>query len=87
MRVGRFATQLGFSLVGVFVLTSFSTSPALAQDHDAHMMAPQQQLPLIMKHPPPENRRETAGNIAASPRAPVSRCCEGGVRLSRLRRR
>ena len=38
MNVGRFAMQLGFSLAGVLVLTSFSPSRALAQDHDAHMM-------------------------------------------------
>src|SRR5258705_324893 len=43
MKVGRFATQFGFSLVGVLVLTSFSSSRALAQDHDAHMMTSQHQ--------------------------------------------
>jgi len=42
MKVGRFATQLGFSL-GVLALTSFSPSRALAQDHDAHMMTSQHQ--------------------------------------------
>ena len=43
MKVGRCATQLTCSLVGVLVLTSFSPSPALAQDHDAHMMTSEQQ--------------------------------------------
>ena len=43
MKAGRFATQLGFSLVGVLVLTSSSPSRALAQDHDAHMMTSQHQ--------------------------------------------
>jgi hypothetical protein len=43
MKAGRFATQLGFSLAGVLVLTSFLPSRALAQDHDTHMMTPQQQ--------------------------------------------
>jgi hypothetical protein len=43
MKVGRCATQLKYSLVGVLVLTSFSPSPALAQDHDAHMMTSEQQ--------------------------------------------
>lgn len=38
MKVRRFATQLGCSLVGVLVLTSVSGSRALAQDHDGHMM-------------------------------------------------
>jgi len=39
MNVRRFATQLGFSLAGVLVLASFLPSRALAQAHDAHMMA------------------------------------------------
>ena len=43
MKVRRFAMQLGFSMVGVLVLTSVSPSRALAQDHDAHMMTSQQQ--------------------------------------------
>ena len=43
MKIGRFAAQLGFSLVGVLALTSFSPSRALAQDHDAHMMTSQHQ--------------------------------------------
>ena len=43
MKVGRFATQLGFSLAGILVFTAFSPSRALAQDHDAHMMAAQHQ--------------------------------------------
>ena len=43
MKVGRFATQLGCSLVGVLVLTSVSRSRALAHDHDAHMMTSQLQ--------------------------------------------
>jgi hypothetical protein len=43
MKVRRFAMQLGYSLVGVLVLTSFSPSRALAQDHDAHMMTSQRQ--------------------------------------------
>jgi hypothetical protein len=42
MKVGRFS-KLGCSLVGALVLTSVSHSPALAQDHDAHMMTSQQQ--------------------------------------------
>src|SRR4030095_15800059 len=43
MKVGRCATQLKYSLVGVLVLTSFSPSPALAQDHDCHMMTGEEQ--------------------------------------------
>ena len=43
MKIGRFAAQLGFSLVGVLALTSFSPSRALAQDHDGHMMTSQHQ--------------------------------------------
>jgi hypothetical protein len=43
MKAARFATQLGLPLVGVLVLTSFSPSRALAQDHDAHMMTSQHQ--------------------------------------------
>ena len=36
--VRRFATQLGFSLAGVLVLTGVPPSRTLAQGHDAHMM-------------------------------------------------
>ena len=43
MKIGRFAAQLGFSLVGVLALTSFSPSRARAQDHDGHTMASQHQ--------------------------------------------
>jgi hypothetical protein len=43
MKAGRFATHLGFSLAGVLVLTSFSPSRALAQEHDAHVMTSQPQ--------------------------------------------
>ena len=43
MKIGRFATQLQVSMVGVLVLTGFSPSRALAQDHDAHMMTSQHQ--------------------------------------------
>ena len=43
MKVGRFATQLGFSLVGALVLTGVSPSRALAQGHDAHMAMAQHQ--------------------------------------------
>jgi hypothetical protein len=38
MKIGRFATPLGFSLVGALVLTGVSPSRALAQGHDEHMM-------------------------------------------------
>jgi hypothetical protein len=43
MKTGRFATLHEYSLVGVLVLASVSPSRALAQAHDAHMMASQQQ--------------------------------------------
>ena len=43
MKVRRFATQLGFSLAGILVLAICSPSRALAQGHDAHMMASQHQ--------------------------------------------
>ena len=43
MNVGRFATQLGVSLVGVLALTSLSPSRALAQSHDGHTMTSQHQ--------------------------------------------
>ena len=43
MKIGRFVTQLGFSLVGALVLTSVSPSRALAQGHDAHMVMSQHQ--------------------------------------------
>ena len=43
MNVGRFATRLEFSLVGVLALTSLWPSRALAQDHDAHTMTSQHQ--------------------------------------------
>jgi hypothetical protein len=39
MKVGRFAMQFGYSMIGVLVLMSASPSPALAQDHDSHMLA------------------------------------------------
>jgi hypothetical protein len=39
----RLATHFGFSLAGALVLTSFSPSRALAQDHDGHMMTSQHQ--------------------------------------------
>ena len=43
MKIKRFATQLGCSLVGALVLAGVSHSTALAQDHDGHMMTPQHQ--------------------------------------------
>jgi hypothetical protein len=38
MKVGRFATPLAYSVVGVLVLMDAGASRALAQGHDAHMM-------------------------------------------------
>ena len=47
MRVGRFATQVGYSVVGALVLVSLSPSRALAQDDHSHMLtaAHQEQTP------------------------------------------
>jgi len=41
MRIGRFATQFGYSMIGVLVLMGGSPSRALAQDGHSHMQAPQ----------------------------------------------
>ena len=43
MNVGRFATRLECSLVGILVLASFSPSRALAQDHQTHALTSQQE--------------------------------------------
>ena len=43
MKIGRFATQFGFSLIGAVVLAGVSPSRALAQGHDAHMVMSQHQ--------------------------------------------
>ena len=43
MKARRFAAQLGCSLAGALVLAGFSPSATLAQDHDRHMTASQQQ--------------------------------------------
>jgi hypothetical protein len=42
MRIGRFATQFGYS-IGVLALMSLSPSSAFAQDDHSHMQAPQHQ--------------------------------------------
>jgi hypothetical protein len=43
MKIERLATQLGFYLVGVLVITTLSPTRALAQGHDAHMTTSQHQ--------------------------------------------
>ena len=43
MKIGRFATQFGFSLVCALVLAGGSPARALAQGHDAHMVMSQHQ--------------------------------------------
>jgi hypothetical protein len=43
MRVGRFATQFGYSMIGALVLMGGSPSRALAQDDHSHMQATQSQ--------------------------------------------
>jgi hypothetical protein len=43
MKAGRFATRLGFSLAVSLMFTGVSPSRALAQSHDTHMIASQQQ--------------------------------------------
>ena len=43
MKIGRFATPFGFSLIGALVLAGVSPSRALAQGHDAHMAMSQHQ--------------------------------------------
>jgi hypothetical protein len=45
MKVGRFATQLGYSLIGALVLTSSSPSRALAQDQQTHTLTSQHHQP------------------------------------------
>jgi hypothetical protein len=43
MKIGRFTTHVQYSVIGAFVLASFSPSVALAQDHGSHTIsAPQQ---------------------------------------------
>ena len=43
MRVGRFATPFGYSMIGALVLMGGSPSRALAQDDHSHMQATQSQ--------------------------------------------
>jgi hypothetical protein len=43
MKIERLATQLGFYLVGVLVVTPLSPARALAHSHDAHLMTSQHQ--------------------------------------------
>jgi hypothetical protein len=43
MKIGRFTTQVQYSVIGAFVLASFAPSMAFAQDHGSHAIsAPQQ---------------------------------------------
>ena len=64
MRVGRFATQFGCSMIGGLVLMGASPSRALAQDHDMHMQAPAQQQQTA------EQKKQTGALVRA-----VRSCC------------
>jgi hypothetical protein len=55
MKIGRFATQLGYSIIGVFVFTSFWPSPALAQDHT--------QTPTMQHQKPTPDQKDEAGAL------------------------
>jgi hypothetical protein len=63
MRVGRFATQFGCSMIGGLVLMGASPSRALAQDHDMHLQAPAQQQQTA------EQKKQTSALVRAVRRA------------------
>src|SRR5258707_597564 len=63
MTVGRFAMQFGYSMIGVLVLVSASPSPALAQDHDSHMLAAAHQDQT------PQQKKQTGALVKAVRRA------------------
>jgi hypothetical protein len=57
MKVGRFATKLAFSVIGVFVLMTCWPSGARAQDHQMHAVTPQRQDSR------PEHQAETSAFV------------------------
>ena len=56
MKIGRFAAQFGYSIIGVLVLTSLSPSRALAQDDQA-------QTPTAQHHTPTPDQKDLAGAL------------------------
>ena len=63
MRVGRFAAQFGYSMIGVLVLMSAWPSRAMAQDHDMQMMTAEHHEQT------PQQKKQTSALVRAVRRA------------------
>src|SRR5262245_66559978 len=64
MKVGRFAMQLGCSMIGALLFISFSSSPAMAQDHDHGVM---------VQGPQTAEQRKQANDLVATVREVTER--------------